>query len=221
MLLSTRDEGGDDERARSASSESSATQPAGRIAYLSGPVLSASVYVVDVAGGEPEKVLDTGAETLRPDWSPDGRALVFSNATDGDLDVYVFDVESESLRTVTHTDADELAPDWDPTGQELVFTSDRDGSFDVYAVNASDGSDERQLTDMNAFNTAPDWHPTGRFIVFASSLPGTLDIWRMDADGKRLHNLTRRPGNEKAPEWSPDGNWIDPPIRSSAGRRCF
>ncbi|MDQ4027285.1 MAG: hypothetical protein M3214_04435, partial [Actinomycetota bacterium] len=59
VLLSTRDEGGDDERARSASSESSATQPAGRIAYLSGPVPSASLYVVDAAEGEPEKVLDT------------------------------------------------------------------------------------------------------------------------------------------------------------------
>ena len=208
MLLSTRDEGGDDERARSASSESSATQPAGRIAYLSGPVLSASVYVVDAAGGEPEMVLDTGAETLRPDWSPDGRALAFTRTVRRNQDVYVIARDAAAApRRLTRTGAPDQEAAWSPDGTRIAFSSRRDGNWELYTI-APDGTAQRRVTRTRAPEGAPAWSPDGRTVAFQRVTAARADLWLAAADGSGARRVTARSGNEVDVAWSPDGTQL-------------
>ncbi len=111
-------------------------------------------------------------------------------------------------------------------GSKIAFTSFRNGSFDLYIMNA-DGSKQRKLTTPAGSFLPPEWSPDGRRIAFVSG-PGAciLDLHRVhfvsernvgtrdvdisvaNADGSGLRKLTRGPGVDCNPVWSPDGRKI-------------
>ncbi|MCZ6677891.1 MAG: hypothetical protein O7E52_11645, partial [Candidatus Poribacteria bacterium] len=45
-------------------------------------------------------------------------------------------------------------------------------------------------------------------IAFCSNRDGNFEIYVMDANGNKPVNLTRHPGDDFAPAWSPDGTKI-------------
>jgi Tol biopolymer transport system component len=107
-------------------------------------------------------------------------------------------------------------------GSKIAFTSVRNGTyFDLYVMNA-DGSKQLRLTTPASSFLPPEWSPDGRRIAFVSGrgciddnhlygLPeGTIDadISVMNADGSGLRRVTRGPGGDCAPVWSPDGQKI-------------
>jgi len=67
---------------------------------------------------------------------------------------------------------------------------------------------QRKLTYGNALNSDADWSPTGEHIVFVSDREGNQEIYVMTAEGHDVTRLTEHPGNDFAPVWSPDGQWI-------------
>jgi TolB protein len=76
-------------------------------------------------------------------------------------------------------------------------------------VNA-DGSGQRKLADAccpGAIGTPPSWSPDGRKIAFMKSLGGwergSREIFVVNSDGSGLRRLTRRPGHDDDPVWSP------------------
>jgi len=50
--------------------------------------------------------------------------------------------------------------------------------------------------------------PNGKRIVFTSLKDGDLDIYTMNVDGSDVRQLTRTPGYDGGPWWSPDGTKI-------------
>ena len=109
-------------------------------------------------------------------------------------------------------------------GSRIAFTSFRNGSFDLYVMNA-DGSKQRRLTTPAGGNWASAaWSPDGRRIAFESGRgtcildghfvsernagTGDVDISVANADGSGLRRVTRGPGVDCAPAWSPDGRKI-------------
>jgi TolB protein len=108
-------------------------------------------------------------------------------------------------------------------GSKIAFTSFRNGNFDLYVTN-SDGSKQRRLTTPARGNSSPAWSPDGRRIAFVSGRgtcigdghfvgernagTGEVDISVANADGSGLRRVTRGPGVDCAPAWSPDGRKI-------------
>jgi Tol biopolymer transport system component len=108
-------------------------------------------------------------------------------------------------------------------GARIAFTSFRNGSFDFYVMNAN-GSKQRRLTTPARTFSLPAWSPDGRRIAFESGPgacildfhyvggrnagTGDVDISVANADGSGLRRLTRGPGVDCAPVWSPDGRKI-------------
>jgi Tol biopolymer transport system component len=169
----------------------------------------ANLYGVDLADARPHRLTNAADEVLylSPDFSPNGRTLVFerSSTDDGIQQLYVMAADGGPMRklktAVTHT----LVPQWSPDGRRLLFIGGR-GS--VYVMN-HDGTHLRRLIGPARAHDKAVWSPNGRQIAYTTQQAnGRWDIWVMDADGKYPHALTRTSGAEEYPSWSPDGRSI-------------
>ncbi|MCL4250047.1 MAG: PD40 domain-containing protein [Anaerolineae bacterium] len=64
------------------------------------------------------------------------------------------------------------------------------------------------FTLLSAAALAGHIFPSGNEIAFALYDGADPDIYRMDVERQIRFNLTRRPGYDSNPAWSPDGSWI-------------
>ena len=93
------------------------------------------IYVMDADGLMPTRLTDYPGSDQFPDWSPNGRQIVFRR----DLDIHVLELATGEVRRLTNALPLNQMAAWAPTGRELVFMSARDGS-----VGFQDGRRRRQ-----------------------------------------------------------------------------
>jgi TolB protein len=168
------------------------------LSRLDDAVRNYRIYTVKASGGG----LRVLTEGRRPDWSPDGRTIVFDTGTG--LPPFVPGV---GVVNADGTDARLLAnsgtqPRFSPDGTQIVFIR----SGDIWTMNV-DGSDQKQLTQASRADFAPVWSPNGRMIAFSRGTSKS-QIYVMNADGSDQRPLAPSSANELDPDWSPDGKRI-------------
>ncbi len=92
----------------------------------------------------------------------------------------------------------------------LLVSSTRTGNAEIFLVNPEWG-DARNLTRDKADDAFPAWSHDGRKIAFVSNRDGVPNVYVMDADGKRVKQLTTEKGEKDrcyCPTWAPDGKRI-------------
>jgi TolB protein len=98
-----------------------------------------------------------------PDWSPDGRWLLFrSNAnSDKQSQIYVVHPDGSGLKQLTSFKPGTIvtSSSFSPDGKWIVFASTGvAGQADIFVMRA-DGTGVRQVTHTNLWESAPDWGP--------------------------------------------------------------
>jgi Tol biopolymer transport system component len=118
--------------------------------------------VLEVATGAARRVtpwrLDAGDH---PDWSPDGRRILFRFAA-GDLggNLYTVRPDGTAVEQLTRFPlTDEVLSSSSPDGRWIVFSRTGRGGLPDLFVMRSDGTDPRQLTRTPRWDSAPDWGP--------------------------------------------------------------
>lgn len=192
----------------------------GAIAYLRQSLAEDShamvteIRIFDPRTGEDRSLIALDTIAWGPDWSPNGRLLLYERRLEG---VFAIDAATGEERRVARPGA--WGASWSPDGTQIVYTADRDGS-DVIEIANADGKDPRVLTEASSLGTS-DWSPDGTRIVFDGPGPEGArqgwDIYVIDVDGTNLVNLTNSDTVDLEPQWSPDGSTIlfrsrrDPP----------
>jgi Tol biopolymer transport system component len=151
----------------------------------------------------------TGGFDTSPDFSPDGRKVVFQRVlSDSQAAVFVVDVNGQGLRQLTPYSLNAEYPRWSPEGRQVLFSSNT--SFDdqqVWVVGA-DGNGLTQLTHGASGNPSfePAWSPDGSQIVFAHFLPTGFftQLEVMNADGSNVHLIWQGAdfSYDVRPDWS-------------------
>jgi Tol biopolymer transport system component len=175
------------------------------------------IWIIDTAGHIREQVTNSrtipfwrNAGFLFPDWSRDGRSVVFTfsrrDLAHPNSSIGILSLEDGKFKHLRSLDSlGPWRPRWSPTRDEIVFFGCQSGSksgYQVYLVETS-GLRLRQLTDVYLAREA-DWSHDGSEIIFsAKHLRETpLSIWKVSRAGKDQSALVLRPPlSDSYPDW--------------------
>jgi len=183
----------------------------GRIAYgANAPGHSLSdLWVTDLTAGTTQRVTTDGKDRDNndPDWSPDGRSLVYSAVGAGAVkDVFVRSVDDATVRRLTRSSGVEWPSDWSPDGGALLFTSvTLAGEIDIWTQPAHGGEPHPYLATPAA-EQAARLSPDGRWVAYTSNETGRDQVYvqsypaagqkTLVSSGGGVHPIRHRGGRE-------------------------
>jgi TolB protein len=190
-----------------------AWSPDGRFIAMTGAAGDATqtdIYTMRADGSQFRNVTDSPGHDQDPDWSPDGKRIVFITLrTSVNPDIYVMDADGGNQRPLIEADTGEYGPRWSPDGRRIVFHRYIGGSggSELFVINA-DGTNERRLTENGVFDGNASWSPDGSLIAFVSFRDGSPEIYTIDTDFGSVKRLTENGVPDYGPSFSPDGKTI-------------
>jgi Tol biopolymer transport system component/DNA-binding winged helix-turn-helix (wHTH) protein len=154
-----------------------------------------------------ERIELAGLNARRPTTSKSRDRVVFSRS-DEDVDIFRL-VRGRQPERLFPSAFVEAHSEFSADGRRIAFCSFRTGSMEIYVADA-DGSSVRQLTrGPTDYNGSPRWSPDGSLIAFDSQeIGGDRHIWTIPFEGGTARQLTTAKGDQAAPTWSHDGQWV-------------
>jgi TolB protein len=173
-----------------------------------------------------QQVTDGPGYDYQPDWSPDGKSIVYVSYQKDAMELWLLDLGSGKSRQLTSGGAVNVEPRWSPDGKRIVFVSTSyNKRFHIFRADVNDGKLENTVRlsgetkselpryYYSAFDTeiSPVWMRNGKEILFVSNrghIHGTGGFWKMRTEpGAEAKEIHYEETNWKArPDFSPDGS---------------
>jgi TolB protein len=164
------------------------------------------------------------ASDMHPNWSPDGRNIVFASNRTGHFELYMTNsglgpVSQSGPKTTqltfTGPSVDNLEPAWAPDGQSIAFVRHEWSTFGeipsvptdsiyVLMLNSSTTHPTYRITDPGYGNSdcQPAWSGDSLLVAFESNRAGREDVFVVDRKGHGLMRITSPKSNEFHPSWA-------------------
>ncbi|MCX6618925.1 MAG: protein kinase [Acidobacteria bacterium] len=147
-------------------------------------------------GTPPTKLIASTQSEYQPQFSPDGKRVVFSSNRSGSSEVWVCDSEGLNAVQLTSFGGPHVgSPRWSPDDRWIAFDSTKEGHRDIYVVSVEGGA-PRRLTTEPSDEVRPSWSKDGRWIYFGSNRSGDWQIWKAPAEGGTAIQVTKKGGWE-------------------------
>jgi Tol biopolymer transport system component len=138
------------------------------------------LYLLDLAHLTVTRIVETADYETAPEFSPDGRRIVYAAGVPGDRADHIFTVgrDGSSRKQLTHIDANDTSPRFSPDGKMIVFARDKTYTWGGLAANwetggviclmDADGENLRQLTSDDEFAFEPYFSADGTRVVYST-----------------------------------------------------
>ena len=190
--------------------------------------MAGSLWRQRIDSGSARQLTAAAAYDYQPDWSPDGRWVVYSSYRNDAVELWLLDVASGASRALTMNGAVNVEPRFSPDGKRIVFVSTQyHGRFHIFVGDLSDAGlgnvtrlSGETKSDLPRYyyspfdhEISPVWSRDGHDIIYVSNrnhLYGTGGFWRMSAiPGATPTEIHYEETNWRArPDVSPDGSRI-------------
>jgi Tol biopolymer transport system component len=187
-----------------------------KIVYESNQSGDYRIWVMNADGsGQRRLTNDPGFMDLLPNWSPDGRHIVFSRCTEQPggtgCDLEVMTAAGTGVRRLADGHWTWVHGVYSPDGRQIVVAADRGGFLSALWMMRSNGTGLHRITSPSLEAFWPDWSPDGRSILFTDNCcQSGSNIWTMRPDGTGLRKITHFSGvlQDGFASYSPDGRQI-------------
>ena len=165
------------------------------------------IYLMNADGSNVRRIVDDPEYDVAPQWSPDGRKILFMTGRNGNFDVYVMNADGTEQKNLTadHEKSDG-SPVWSLDGHNIAFSRRIEGKDQIFVMDA-DGQHLKRVTHNSANHGSLGWSPDGSKLIFQTDLDGNWEIYTISIDGE-LSQVTDDAAEDLAPDWSPDGKKI-------------
>jgi len=187
----------------------------GRIVFSGEADDGAQLFTVWPNGTHLTQITHVDGAAVQPDWSPDGRTIVFEWDLPDDAGAVtaLVDADGGNLRTLSPTICIDAQPSFSPDGARIVYESYDCDVDDALYSRAVDGSDVQRITPVgpNGY-TDPNVSADGTrlaYVEFENGVEFRQALVVSDVDGSNVHRLTPYSfdvGIKVA--WSPDGRQL-------------
>ncbi|MEQ8222871.1 MAG: DPP IV N-terminal domain-containing protein [Candidatus Eremiobacterota bacterium] len=134
-----------------------------KIAFVSERDGNPEIYVMDENGKNQVRITNNRANEFKPDWSPDGRTIIFASERSGPLNTDIFTVKytptggEKGIEQLTDFNSTDKDPSYSPTGDKIVYISSQENApnEELFIMN-KDGSDKHALTGTATWNRKVD-----------------------------------------------------------------
>jgi serine/threonine protein kinase len=145
-------------------------------------------------GNPPELFLYSSRDELNPQFSLDGRKIVFESSRTGVHGIWVSNADgTNAVEVFSQPGKHAGTPRWAPDGQRLVFDANIDGELVPYIMLASGGKPIR-LAGALGGDIIPSWSSDGNWIYFTSARSGRSQIWKAPVEGGEAVQVTKNTG---------------------------
>jgi TolB protein len=188
--------------------------------------MAGSLWRQKLAARDTIQITDGAGYDYQPDWSPDGKSVVYVSYLKDAMELWLLDLASGKTHALTSGSAVNVEPRWSPDGKKIVWVStEYNKRFHIFAAEVVNGElkNKVRLTGetrsslpryyYSAYDMEinPTWTRDGKEILFVSNkghIHGTGGFWRMKAEpGAPAREIHYEETNWKArPEFSPDGS---------------
>jgi len=188
--------------------------------------MAGSLWRQKLDSTEAVQLTDGPGYDYQPDWSPDGKSVVYVSYQKDAMELWLLDLATGKSQQLTSGGAVNVEPRWSPDGKKIAWVSTQfNGRFHVFLADMS-GSSLQNVTRLTGETKSslpryyysaydmeinPVWTRDGKEILFVSNrghIYGTGGFWRMKAEaGAEGHEIHYEETSWKArPDFSPDGS---------------
>jgi Tol biopolymer transport system component/DNA-binding winged helix-turn-helix (wHTH) protein len=182
------------------------------------------IWVLALTGGDAKRLLsERGRITSPPQWSLDGRSVIYSSNRSGHPMLLRASLDApDTTAAITEPEI----PAWHPAishhGYRLAYER-MFRSLSIWQLSVTDAPDKKpELLVSSTSDTdqgpAPQFSPDGKKLAYMSDRNGTMEIWVANRDGSNPYQLTAV-GGAGTPRWSPDSQSIAFDVGSTTGAK--
>ena len=138
---------------------------------------------------------------INPEWSPDGKSILFNGLKGGKSDLYLYHLDTQKTEQLTNDYHSDLQPSWSVDGTEIAFISDRGpdtnldkqvyGNYRLCVLKLK----TKQIITYDIFSGAnifsPQYSPSDSSLYFLSNADGFRNLYRYHLHTGEIFKLTK------------------------------
>jgi eukaryotic-like serine/threonine-protein kinase len=169
--------------------------------------INTDLWIRDLTRGVSSRFTFDPAADVNPQWSPDGRRVVFTSRAKGPGDLYVKDASgTREAEPLLASPDEKYVSDWSRDGRFILYTSRAGDEFgwDIFALPLEGDRKPSPLVKTKFNEMFATFSPDGKFIAYHSNESGRPEIYVQEFPEARNKWQVSTEGGT-SPFWRADG----------------